>query len=191
VEAGSRRELLQGALLGALGTAVAPAANAAGDVTRKDYERVIEGYKGLTYLVDNWLQETRDCSMAVGGNVAMTLQSGTVSPNACVASPLIIRNYLGCSKMDHPLFQSEKLWVKIQNSDQAPDDVEAFLDAWEDFEKHKRNGDEWAYTSSWGEANPGGGRDKVEEYLLKSQKEVVLAKDALGKIAEMLKLKIA
>ncbi|CAK0849265.1 unnamed protein product [Prorocentrum cordatum] len=74
------------------------------------------------------------------------------------------------------------------NSDFLPADSDDFVDAWEEFERHKRTGDEWAYTSSWGEANPGGGKDKVEDFLLRSKKEVVLATESLGKLVKMLQL---
>lgn len=160
-------------------------------VTQKDLDRITEGYKGLKYLVANWDKETRDCKGVAGGDAQQSVEGVTAGSgfvDGCAASPLIIRNYLGCSNIFHPLFQSEKLWVRIMNSDYLPADSDDFIDAWEEFEKHKRTGDEWAYTSSWGEANPGGGKDKVEDYLLRSKKEVKLATESLGKLIKMLKL---
>jgi hypothetical protein len=45
-----------------------------------------------------------------------------------------------------------------------------------------------AYTSSWGEANPGGGKDRVEYFLDRAQANVVDARDALGEVLKILSL---
>lgn len=45
-----------------------------------------------------------------------------------------------------------------------------------------------AYTSSWGEANPGGGKDRVEYFVERAKSNVVDARDALGEILKILDL---
>ena len=50
------------------------------------------------------------------------------------------------------------------------------------------NANTMAYTSSWGEANPGGGQDNIAAYLEKSRKEVVESAEILKTICQLLDL---
>ncbi len=43
-----------------------------------------------------------------------------------------------------------------------------------------------AYLSSWGEANPGGGKDRVALFLERSKQDVVDARNSLGVILKIL-----
>ena len=45
-----------------------------------------------------------------------------------------------------------------------------------------------AFTSSWGEANPGGGKDRVELFVERSKSNVADARDALGQVVKILGL---
>ena len=47
-----------------------------------------------------------------------------------------------------------------------------------------------AFISSWGEANPGGGKDRVEMFIERSRKQVETAKDSLGTAIKLLGLEI-
>merc|ERR1719277_237686 len=89
---GGRRELAQGSLLAALGVVAAAPGQAAlaapeAKLTQKGLTRVVDGYRGLRYLMDNWDEATRDCRRAQD-NVQQALQAGVLSPNKCVATPL-------------------------------------------------------------------------------------------------------
>jgi hypothetical protein len=43
-----------------------------------------------------------------------------------------------------------------------------------------------AYLSSWGEANPGGGKDRVALFLERSKQDVIDARNSLGVILKIL-----
>ena len=45
-----------------------------------------------------------------------------------------------------------------------------------------------AYTASFGEYNPGGGKEQVRKYLLLAKEEVVQARDSLQTMVTLLKL---
>jgi len=65
-----------------------------------------------------------------------------------------------------------------------PDQFENYLSAVENYREKADQGSMMAYTSSWGEANPNGGKDMIDEYLLKTKDEVVktelLLRDIMG-----------
>ena len=71
-----------------------------------------------------------------------------------------------------------------------PDDVdfENWIDAVEGLNSHIAKINELAYTSSFGEYNPGGGKEQVRKYLLLCKDEVVLARDSLQAMVKLLKL---
>ncbi len=47
---------------------------------------------------------------------------------------------------------------------------------------------ELAYTSSFGEYNPGGGKEQVRKYLLLAKEEVVQARDSLKTMVQLLQI---
>mmetsp|Transcript_45411 Transcript_45411/g.99234 ORF Transcript_45411/g.99234 Transcript_45411/m.99234 type:complete len:234 (-) Transcript_45411:49-750(-) len=187
-----RRGFAAGALAALLGgaTAAPQAALAEGPkpVTEKDLKRIKAGYDDLVDLMANWNKRTRDCTGSKG-NQDIAMQAGVQSPDKCTANPDVVRKYMGDRNLDDKLFKSQQLWINIDAGDIiSSKDEDRWQDAVEEFELHRRQSSEWAYTSSWGENNPGGGRDKVEDYLLKSKAEAVLATKALGVIVDCLKL---
>jgi len=187
--ANSRRGVVQGMLMATLLTAPADDAMAKSKpVTKEDLQRLASGYKDLVYLMDNWNTATRDCRF-IGEKRQDVLQSGVESPNKCKANPDEVRKYMGMRDLNEKLYNTQQLFIDIEAQDLVPTkDDDRFADAMDDFEKHKRTASEWAYTSSWGEGNPGGGRDKVEDYLLRSKAEAALATKSLGIIIDVLKL---
>jgi hypothetical protein len=46
-----------------------------------------------------------------------------------------------------------------------------------------------AFVSSWGEANPGGGKDRVELFIERSKKNVMESRDGLKRVLDILGLK--
>jgi hypothetical protein len=46
-----------------------------------------------------------------------------------------------------------------------------------------------AYISSWGESNPGGGKDRVALFIERSKMDVVACRDSLGTVIRILELK--
>mmetsp|Transcript_10656 Transcript_10656/g.19339 ORF Transcript_10656/g.19339 Transcript_10656/m.19339 type:complete len:241 (-) Transcript_10656:143-865(-) len=187
-----RREVFASSILGlGLGVPLVPQrAVAIGPrpINKKDLAKIKAGYQDLLYLQANWNKVTRVCEKQ-GGKVEYSLPSGVLSPDNCIAQPDVVRAYLGNRSLQDNLFKTEQLWIDIEAADMiSAKDEDRWQEATDEFERHKREADAWAYTSSWGEANPGGGRDKVEDFLLRSKFEVDKAVKSLGEIVEILQL---
>jgi Ca2+ transporting ATPase len=153
---------------GVLAALAAPplAASAAQDNT--DLTRLKKGLEGINYLLDNWDKETVDPI------------TGADSPDRC-------RFYLGIRTTDHPLFQVEKLITKAQGK-VDDDDFESWVAASEGFTSAVAKVNELAYTSSFGEYNPGGGKEQVRKYLLLAKEQVVETKTSLEAMIKILKI---
>merc|ERR1719263_925540 len=131
-----------------------PLSACAADV--KDLGRLKKGLEGIQYLLDNWVVET-------------------TNPTSGNADPDRVRLYLGLRTTDHPLFQVEKLLAKAQDRI-SDDDFERWVEASEGWNSHVNKINELAYTSSFGEYNPGGGKDQVAKYLQLAKEEVELSR---------------
>lgn len=125
-------------------------------------------------MLDNWSQETTDCTSSGLG--------------VCNDAPDKVRYYFGLRTTDHPLFQLDKLYAKAQ--DKLPDDVdfEAWIEATEGLASQIAKINELAYTSSFGEYNPGGGKEQVRKYLLLCKEQVEMSKTSLETMIKLLKL---
>ena len=162
----SRREAL------GLGAAAVFSANlplAASAVDVNDLSRLKKGQESVQFLLDNWSRET-------------------VDPNSGEDSPDRVRYFVGLRTTDHPLFQGDKLLMQAQKN--LPDDVDfdRWIDAVEGLNSHIAKVNELAYTASFGEYNPGGGKEQVRKYLLLAKEEVQAAGDSLKTMVELLKL---
>ena len=161
-----RRAALVGAVTAGIAAVLPPpmAALAAQDVT--DLTRLRKGLKDITFLLDNWDQET-------------------VDPISGADSPDRVRYFLGLRTTDHPLFQVDKLLTKAQDKI-SDDDFENWVQASESFNSAVAKVNELAYTSSFGEYNPGGGKDQIRKYLLLAKDEVIVAKRSLETMVKLL-----
>mmetsp|Transcript_91465 Transcript_91465/g.261236 ORF Transcript_91465/g.261236 Transcript_91465/m.261236 type:complete len:91 (-) Transcript_91465:1559-1831(-) len=90
--------------------------------------------------------------------------------------------------MEHPLYKIEKVMEKAQDNIEDVDLLEDYIAAIENWQNAVSNSNSLSYTSSFGEYNPGGGKDAVEKYLLLSRDEAVTARDALKKIISILNI---
>jgi hypothetical protein len=144
-----------------------PAQAASIEVTKADMERIKAGYKQITYLLDNFEQETTVCRENGG---------------ECKRDANAIRKVLGLRSTTDPLFQIEKVFAKVKNMDVDPDKLDALYDATEDWNSAVSMSNSMAFISQFGEYNPGGGKDEVFKYLIESKKQVLFAKDALKTI---------
>ena len=157
-------------------------------VSQADKDRLARGYKDLVYMMKNFNTVTRKCEKNQE-NIQRALQSGQASPDGCIANPLMVRKYLGQTSIKADLFNTKDLLVNMELAGMVPSKNEdEYGDLVEDFETYKRQSDEWAYSSSWAEANPGGGRDRTEDYLLRSKSLADKATKTLGRIVEILGL---
>lgn len=175
----SRRQAVLGvAAFVAAATSNANPVAAKPDPQEADKQKLVEGYKRLNYLVDNWEQETTNCK---------TKTQYSSASNACERTPLNVQNYLGYRSTEDPLFRADKTMRRLEGL--VPPDLEVeYLDAMEKFNEKAEEGSGNSYTSSWGEANPGGGKDRVELFVERAKVNVVDARDALGEIVKILGL---
>ena len=179
----SRRDAL--ALgLAALATATTPpraALAATGAPSEAELTKLAAGYARLQYLADHFEQETTVC---VKGCKAAEGIAGT---SCCIRDPVIIQSYLGMKSMKDPLFKADEVMLRGQElvDDKKADEYIAAVDRW--VEKVDEC-NVMAFTSSWGAANPGGGRDNVERYLERSRKNVLETTASLKTVLTLLKV---
>ena len=155
------------------GSSVSNAATAgSAGPTKDDLLRIQKGYADIQYLLDNFEAETTVCRENGGGK--------------CKRDADAVRKALGLRSTTDNLFQIEKVFAKVKNMDLDPDKLEQFFEASEDWNSAMNMSNSMAFISQFGEYNPGGGEDEVLKYLNEAKKQVVIAKDALGKIMDSL-----
>lgn len=69
-----------------------------------------------------------------------------------------------------------------------PDDFENYLEVVEKYKDKADNTAMMAYTSSWGEANPNGGKEVIDEYLERTKLDAMDSEQYLREILGYLKL---
>ena len=144
---------------------------------KTDKENIVKGYKRLEYLLDNWEKETTICGRTDNPYIG------------CERTPEKVMVYLGFKSMDDPLFRADKTLFRLQSL-VSPDDEIDYMEAMELFNEKSEEASNTAFISSWGEANPGGGKDRVELFIERSRKQIVTAKDSLGKVIKILGLEV-
>ena len=117
------------------------AAAGAGTPTEADLDRLKKGYQGLEYLLDHFEEETTICRENGG---------------ECKRNADAVRKYLGLRSTTDPLFQVEKIFLKVKNLDLDVDKLEAFFEATEDWNSAMNMSNSMAFISEFGEYNPGG-----------------------------------
>jgi hypothetical protein len=92
---------------------------------------------------------------------------------------------MGYKSTEDPLYRVEKLLVRA-----APlvEDQESYLTVVEAYKEKADNTAMMAYTSSWGEANPNGGKEVMEEYLDRTKLDVMESEKYLRQILGYLNL---
>jgi len=140
--------------------------------TPEELKRITTGYERITYLLENWEKETTTCKENGG---------------ECKRDAQPVRAYLGLRYTTDPLFQIEKVLAKVKYME-GDTDIELFFEAAEDWNAAVTMSNSMAFIAQFGEYNPGGGKDEVLKYLDESQKQVILAKAALGKVIKSLNL---
>jgi Ca2+ transporting ATPase len=158
---GLSRRAAVGSAAGLLSAAVIPPRIAFAKQDDTDLTRLRKGLTDVQYLLDNWATET-------------------VDPNSGDDKPDIVRRYVGLRTTDHPLFQIDKLLTTTLKNG-LPDEVdpEDWVAKVEGLESSLAKINELAYTSSFGEYNPGGGKGQVRKYLDLTKEQVFVAKDCL------------
>ena len=175
---------LSGLLLSPLAASAAPTSEDA---------KIVEGYQRVTKLLDTWVESTTVC---------FDKDDNPLKGN-CERNPVKVMEVLGYKSTTSPLFNMEKTLLKIQMdgeldrvlADRWGDDAAKkkseetrFRDAAESYMQSADEGSGMAYVSSWGEANPGGGKDRVELFIERSKKDVINCKKNLGTMKDVLGL---
>ncbi len=160
-------------------TAEAAATTADSPQTKTDKDNLIKGYKRLTYLLNNWEKETTICGRSDNPYIG------------CERTPEIVMDYLGFKSMNDPLFRIDKTLLRLQKLVPSGTDAEIdYMDAMEAINQAVEDGNGIAFVSSWGEANPGGGKDRIELFIERSKRYVIDTRDGLGTIMKILDLKV-
>jgi len=172
----SRRGALQMAGLSAAGLVGGPplayaASASAGKAKLK------QGYDGIEYLLTNWDKETfKQCGVA--GQVALK--------DECDRDANKVPGVLGMRSTEAPLFKIERTFKEILQSGDADVDIDKWNEAVDQFVQHSTSAQEYAYTASFGEYNPSGGKDQVSKYMDLSRDELKLAQNALKDVLQQL-----
>lgn len=94
---------------------------------------------------------------------------------------------MGYKATNDPLFKAEKTLRRLYPLVPMDKDVE-FIDAVEAFAENADEASGMAFISSWGEANPGGGKDRVELFIERAHKNVIVASNSLETVIKILDL---
>lgn len=172
VIAGGASSLFTLSILSQPSKAAAPSAQ-----EQKDKENIVKGYQRLQYLLDNWEKETTVCKTG----------QETTFGDKCERTPLKVMDYLGFRSINDPLFKADQAMLRLKA--QVPSDNELeFYEAVERFAENAEEASSMAFVSSWGEANPGGGKDRVQLFIERSKKNVIVSRDSLKTVIDILKL---
>ena len=144
-----------------------------------DKIKLYKGYDRLNYLLDNWVKETTVCGVS---------DNPYVSAGGCERTPLKVMDYLGYRNVNDPLFKADKTMRRLENLVPPGREVE-YLEAVEKWMEAAEEGSGMAYVSSWGEANPGGGKDRVELFIERAKKNVIDSRDSLATVIDILEIK--
>lgn len=144
-----------------------------------DKANIVKGYKRLQYLLDNWEKETTICKVG----------SETTFGDQCQRNPAKVMEYLGYRSISDPLFKADKTLKRLAPLIPSDNEVE-FLEAVERYMENAEEANGMAYISSWGESNPGGGKDRVELFIERAKNNIIASKETLATVIKFLDLKL-
>ena len=92
--------------------------------------------------------------------------------------------------MNDPLFRIDKTLLRLQPLVPTGSEEEIdYMEAMERINQAVEDGNGIAFVSSWGEANPGGGKDRIELFIERSKRYVITTRDGLGTVMKILDIK--
>ena len=201
----SRRELFQNTIRQAflLTTATATATAAATAATTSpawaavsstpspdELVRLQKGHARVRYLVEHWDEITKTCGTAVMSDTErkqVIRTEGGGGTDACGKTPLVVQEYMGYKSTLDPLYKADKLMVRA-GALVDPDDFDNYLDVVERYREKADATALLAYTSSWGEANPNGGKEVIDAYLEQTKSAAKDSERLLRSVLGYLKL---
>jgi hypothetical protein len=155
----------------------------AGAQDETDKQKILQGYRRLNQLLDNWERETTVCGLTDNPYVGTSAFGKT----GCERTPLKVMEYMGYRSVNDPLFKAEKTLRRLEIL-VPPDRETEYLEAVETWSEKADEASGMAYISSWGEANPGGGKDRIDYFIERAKRDVTEARDALGTIVSILQI---
>jgi hypothetical protein len=189
-----RRSLLQLAVIALPASMVHPdfASAASGVPTSDELQRLVTGYRGIIKLLDNWDTETISCDAFDSKETCGSSESRRAAASSNMAScscdfnPTRVQEVMGFKSIKHPLYMADRVMIRAQPLVASDADLDAYDTAVELWARKAEDANVMSYTSSWGEANPGGGRDSVQKYLDRSRTEVTESAKLLRTILSLL-----
>lgn len=159
----------------------------------EDLKRLQLGHSRVLYLLENWDKLTQSCNnkaMSVTESKQIVRTEGG-GGGVCDKSPLIVQEYLGYKSTKDPLFKADSLMLKaVPLVDVSVMDEADYVDMVEQYREKADQTSLLAFTSSWGEANPNGGKETVDEYLDQTKAVVMETEVLLRKILNALRLEV-
>ncbi|KAL3776941.1 hypothetical protein ACHAW5_009253 [Stephanodiscus triporus] len=143
----------------------------------RDKENIVRGYERLQYLLDNWDAETTVCKIG----------QETTFGDKCERNPTKVMEYLGYKSTSDPLFKAESAMMRLKSYVPADRETE-YYDAIDLYSRNAEEANSMAFVSSWGEANPGGGKDRVRLFIERSRNNVAASRDGLRAVMDILDL---
>ena len=168
-------------------------AGAAAVASPADLKKLQIGHSRVQYLLSNWdtLTETFNNKAMSNTEQKQVVRTEGGGGGFCDKTPLIVQEYLGYKSTEDPLFKADKLMLKaVSLVDESVMDAADYVDLVERYREKADQTSLMAYTSSWGEANPNGGKEVVDEYLERTKDEVKETERLLRSIIGALKLEV-
>lgn len=192
----SRREIFEAVAKSALAGSVLvglPNPSFAAVATPAELKKLQFGHSRVRYLLTNWDKLTETCNNKAMSNTEskQVVRTENGGGGFCDKNPLVVQEYLGYKSTDDPLFKADKLMLKaVTLIDESVMDEADYVDLVEQYRDKADQVSLLAYTSSWGEANPNGGKETVDEYLETTRQVVVETEGLLRKVLGALKLEV-
>lgn len=161
-------------------------ANAVAIPPASELERLRKGHARVQYLLQNWEGITQVCKNNSDQAIKQVVR--TDGGDKCEKTPLNVQIYMGYKSTEDPLYKADKLMVRAVPLIKEEFDQADYLEAVENYKEKADNTAMMAYTSSWGEANPNGGKDVIDDYLEKTRLDVVSCEKSLRQILNYLGL---
>jgi hypothetical protein len=166
---------------------------AAASPSPADLKRLQLGHSRVRYLLENWDKLTQSCnnkamSSTESKQIVRTEGGGG---GFCDKSPLVVQDYLGYKSTTDPLFKADSLMLRaVPLVDGSVMDEADYVDLVEQYREKADQTSLLAFTSSWGEANPNGGKETVDDYLDKTKEVVMETEVLLRKVLNALRLDV-
>jgi hypothetical protein len=155
-------------------------ANAAALPSSVELERLQKGHARIKYMLNNWDDVTSVCKNTSDQATKQVVR--TDGGDKCSKTPLNVQVYMGYKSTEDPLYKIDKLMIRAAPLIKDDGDSVNYLEAVENYKENADNVSMMAYTSSWGEANPNGGKDVIDDYLEKTRLDVVSSERSLKMI---------